>query len=182
MIAIVFLGCSSDSSDDCQSITCLNGGISNSDCGCDCPQGYTGSNCNIQIQPTTIKITKILIKSFPYTNNGIGWDSVIGNNANEADLLIRLFNSNGQPFNVGNSYFENASNAFSYLFTMPSPIIINNANELLSLEIYDYDYPDSDDFIKKTFFYVYNVNGGFPTIKTITDGNVMFDVYLEYVW
>ena len=30
---------------------CQNGGVVNQNCGCNCPSGYTGSNCETKIQP-----------------------------------------------------------------------------------------------------------------------------------
>jgi hypothetical protein len=83
-------GCSSDSTDDgCTPITCLNSGISNSNCGCDCPQGFTGSNCSTQIMPTSIKILKVRVKKFPnLKENGDQWDVLATGNLVRPDLNI----------------------------------------------------------------------------------------------
>jgi len=75
-VLVLNLNCSSDSSAPaCTPISCLNGGVSKPDCGCNCPQGYTGSNCGTQITPSSIYVKKIRVKKFPDTDNGTWWDT-----------------------------------------------------------------------------------------------------------
>ena len=61
--------------------TCSNGGIVNSKCGCDCPNGYTGENCQIAPIPScssmhTAKVTFRNNSIYHYTYD-IVWDGSV---------------------------------------------------------------------------------------------------------
>lgn len=47
VLAIPFAGCKEE--DPCEGVTCLNGGTC-ADGSCDCPAGYTGSNCGTEVR------------------------------------------------------------------------------------------------------------------------------------
>ena len=192
----LLFSCSSDSETEtrCTPIACLNNGVSNSNCGCDCPQGFTGSNCSIQSTPTIIKITKIKVKYFPNTDNGSNWD-VSFPTANNAwpDIYVTLENSNSvELFNAPN-YFpnvtSNGSNTWDFIPSTPISISFIYFNSL-KLKLYDYDGADSnvndnlDDLMATTIFNIYNANGGFPSIITVgnTSTPIVYELSLQYVW
>ena len=74
-LSVIYFGCSSKSDDQCQTISCENGGVF-INCECDCPDGYTGTNCQTQVTPLSITITKVTLNLFPLTDsNGNAWDA-----------------------------------------------------------------------------------------------------------
>ena len=91
IVLMLNVNCSSDSDSStpaCSPIPCLNGGTSNANCGCDCPQGYSGTNCGNITTPSKVIITKVVVKSFNNLNNsGIGHDI-----ANGPDIYIKINN------------------------------------------------------------------------------------------
>ena len=189
MIAIVFLGCSSDSSDDCQPITCLNGGISNSDCGCDCPQGYTGSNCNSQITPTRIKLNKVRIKYFPNTKtNGAAWDAGLSGNSINPDIFIRLGLGTGN--NIGLIYESGViNNAISdgiinYDFIPTTNTYINMPTQTHTIILGDYDDIGSNEFMGGFTFVPYTSNNSFPATILLQDNSIplSFELFVTYEW
>lgn len=188
-LTLNFLGCSSDSSESpCIPISCLNNGVSNSDCGCDCPQGYTGNNCGTQITPTQIRITKIRVKKFPSaTPNGNWWD-ILPNS--DADIYVTIENSNLSVIYNHPTYFPNAEIIGSnyYDFIPSTPIIITNVNGQFIVNLYDYDgstIDDDNDFIGFAGLTPYSLSqSGFPTTKIITglNGALEFEMYFTYQW
>src|SRR5690348_9723159 len=65
--------------DPCLGITCMNGG-SCANGTCNCPQGYTGSDCSQQKTPVKILVTKIKITRFSNIDaSGNGWDYLSDN-------------------------------------------------------------------------------------------------------
>lgn len=188
-LTLNFLGCSSDSSESpCIPISCLNNGVSNSDCGCDCPQGYTGNNCGTQITPTQIRITQIRVKKFPSaTPNGNWWD-ILPNS--DADIYVTIENSNLSVIYNHPTYFPNAEIIGSnyYDFIPSTPIIITNVNGQFIVNLYDYDgstIDDDNDFIGFAGLTPYSLSqSGFPTTKIITglNGALEFEMYFTYQW
>lgn len=47
----------------CDTLVCINDGVCN-DGTCDCPEGFSGENCENIIEPTTIDLTQITLTTF----------------------------------------------------------------------------------------------------------------------
>ena len=185
LIITLFFGCSKDdSSSSCTPITCLNGGVSRADCGCDCPQGYTGGNCGTQVTPSIIKITKIRVTKFPDTNNGNWWDTLPNS---DADIYITLQNSSQTTIYSHPTYIsDSSSTGTNYFDFIPStPILITNPTGLFVMNIYDYENIGTNTLMDYCIFNnLYSSTGGFPTTKPFTNtaGTFSFELTLSYVW
>jgi hypothetical protein len=192
LIITLFFGCSKDdSSSSCTPITCLNGGVSRADCGCDCPQGYTGGNCGTQVTPTKIKITKIRVKKFPNLKpNGSSWDTFVLPGYERPDIFPALF-----PFQATSVLYAGTpiNDSFSYGndtfdFTPTTPIEITQISQQFTLVLYDDDStitnPNAFEQMGGFNFYIYNSTGGFPTTMLLnnTTSDYGFELTLSYVW
>jgi hypothetical protein len=192
IVVMLFVSCSSDSGDTpCTPIACLNGGTSTADCGCDCPEGFTGSNCSTQITPTQIKITKIRVKKFPNLRpNGSNWDVFALPGWERPDIFPALF-----PFQGTSVLFVGTpiSDSFSYGndsfdFIPTTPIVITQINQQFTLILYDDDSttinPNSSEQMGGFNFYIYDSSGGFPTTLPINNSTSSygFELTLSYVW
>ncbi len=197
-IVIIVFGCSKDSPNsnvvNCTPILCLNGGTSTPDCGCTCPQGYTGSNCSTQILPTSIKITKIKVKYFSNYDNGSNWDVTFPTAVNASpDIYVTLQNSNNIELFNSPTYFENAiSNGITtWDFIPATPITIPFTYfNSLKIRLYDYDGAVSnvndgiDDLMASSIFNIYSSTGGFPTTINLLDSStpIGYELTLQYTW
>lgn len=194
LLLVFFLfNCSSDSTTPCVPISCLNGGTSTPDCGCDCPQGYTGSDCSTQVTPTKIAITKIRVKYLPNTTTTGYWD-IIGLNPTNAspDILVTMVNSSFTEIYRSTTYYKNViSDGVTYYDFVPStPISITSVNSVFALNLWDYDGADSnindgiDDNMGIVRHYVYSSTGGFPSTVTVSDTTIplSFELTLSYTW
>ena len=193
IIAFLFFNCSSDSGNaPCVPITCLNGGISTPECSCNCPQGYTGSDCSTQITPANITITKIRVKYFPNTDAGSYWDASFPTSANAyADIFLTLQNSSLTEIYRSPTYYKNVvSDGIAYYDFVPStPINITSVTSGLVLNLWDYDGADSngispDDDMGFIVFNLYKSTGGFPSTLTVLDTSksLGFELTLSYTW
>ncbi len=183
-LTLNFLGCSSDSSETpCTTIACLNNGVSNSDCGCDCPLGYSGTNCGTIVTPSKVIITKVVVKAFNNLNSGgIGYDL-----ANGPDIYIKINSGNTVLYDHPN-IFSNATSGLdtNYQFVLtPNSLEITNVNSPLVVSLWDYDLGDipsnADDNMASAVFFPFNGNS-FPTSIIITDPTspTKFEVFLSY--
>lgn len=186
VFAFMFLfSCTTDSEDvPCTPVTCLNGGTSRPDCGCNCPQGFTGNNCGTQITPIQVKITKIRVTKFPDAKpNGSWWD-VLPNS--DADIYLTVQNNTLSTIWSSPTYFQDATGlgTVNYDFVPSTPITISNVTSGHIMNIYDYDTVGSDELIDFIAFNPYSTNGGFPATKTFTNstGTFSFTLTLSYVW
>jgi len=191
ILVLFFSSCSSDSSDDgCTPITCLNGGISNSNCGCDCPQGFTGSNCSTQMAPAKILISQIKVKNFPNKKpDGITtWDSFpLTPSFNNPDIFpfltlgsISLFQ--GAAFQ---DVISNGNGTDNFTWIPSTPIQIVAINSQFTLVLYDEDAGIPGYEIMGGFnFNLYNSTGGFPTTLVLSNPSspYRFELTLSYVW
>jgi len=185
MLGLAMFSCSSSDSDSCEPITCFNGGISTSDCGCDCPEGYTGANCSVEVEPATITITKVIVKVFPNTNNGSGWDVGIPNPSDALpDIYITFQDSNLNVIYNSPVYYENAISGGGIFFEFTPNLQISNFANPYLVNIWDYDASSDDDFMTSYGFFVYTVNQGFPEIITVVNqsAEILVDLELSYQW
>lgn len=185
LLLVFFLfGCSSDSTTPCVPISCLNGGTSTADCGCDCPQGYSGTNCSTVVQPSKVIITKVVVKSFPNTNS----QSFLWDVTNDADIYIKI-NSGATVIYNHPSFFSNAlgGSNLNYQFSLNPNLQITNVNSPLIFSLWDYDIGDipsnADDNMASAAFLPFN-GTSFPSVVTVTDPTspTTFELTLEYVW
>ena len=195
-VLVLNLNCSSDASAPvaCTPIPCLNNGISNANCGCDCPEGYTGTNCSTQMLPTTIKITNIKVKYFPNLDNGNYWDVSVPVAANASpDIYVTLENSNNLELFNSPTYFENvlSDGTSTWNFTPSTPISVSFIYfNSLKIKLYDFDGAVSnfndgiDDIMASSSFNIYSATGGFPAKVTLLDSStpIGYELTLQYTW
>ena len=192
VVLMLNINCSSDSDSStpaCTPIPCLNGGTSNANCGCNCPQGFTGANCGTLVTPTSVKITKIKVKKFPDANSSNNWWDTFPNS--DADIYLTVENS---ALTVIYTYLPNyCSNAtglgtVTYDFIPTTPITLTNVTSTYFINIYDYDGSTNNannDFITWLPFSPFSTSQtSFPTTKTVTNSTNTFECELtyQYTW
>ena len=184
LLLVVVLGCSKEDIASCTPITCLNGGVSTADCGCICSQGFTGSNCDTQLMPSIIKITKIKVTSFPSTRTNLNlWDEAAFGNFVRPDIFPFLYV--GSTILFQGLAAQDAVTSNSYTWTPSQPILLNTSqfNSQIGIKLYDEDSSITNEFMGGGDYYIYNSNGGFPTTLIVDQsGPVTFELTLSYVW
>lgn len=188
------ISCSSDSDSlpnvvtpKCTPIPCLNGGVSTPNCGCTCPQGYSGANCSTQITPSKITITKIRVKKFPNLKpNGNNWDSFVLPGYERPDIfpVLATFDGStilfsGTPINDAFSY---GNDTFDFIPT--TPITINNVTNQYKLVLYDEDTNNTFELMGGYNVNLYDSTGGFPTIIAVSNTTSLygFELTVSYTW
>jgi len=187
-LTLTFFSCSNGSdSEPCLPIACLNGGISTIDCDCDCPEGYTGTDCSIQVTPSKIKITKITLIGFPLMRDSNDyWDSYIFNQEEVSpDIFIRIRTTSEILYTSG--YYENAISSFSgYDFIPDTPISITSPTSPIGLSVNDNDKnligDDTYELMVYSAFGIYDDTNGFPSVLKFDHDNpvLQFDLHLTY--
>ena len=179
LISLLFNGCKkSDSGDPCVGVVCQNGGTcSNGEC--DCPDGYFGPECQHQLVPSKIHITKITVTSFPTTTySGASFDPSNG----LPDLLLRLYFGSALEWEAYGP-FNNAHPANDYEFIPDHPIEIEDIEYQSTFSLYDYDSTDPHDLMSSIQFFPYENSNNFPAELVLDNGiNTTMTVYLTYTW
>lgn len=187
VFAVGFLAaCSSDENKEtpCTPIPCLNNGISNNECGCNCPLGFGGANCGNIITPSKVIITKAIVRSFNnLNNNGVGHDLTNG-----PDIYIKI-NSGSTVIYDHPTFISNATAGLNtnYEFILSPNLQITNVNAPLIVSLWDYDLGDTpstaDDNMASAAFFPFNGNS-FPSSIILTDPSTAtkFEIYLTYQW
>ncbi len=167
--------------DKCDSVACLNGG-SCSEGICECPAGFSGTSCEIRQTPTAMRITRIVVTSFPSLDaNGDDWDLT-----SRADIYPVVYQEGSSSFlYTSDTYNEDASAGLSYSYTVGGTLSLSVNNSYV-IGLYDYDTPDPDDFIGGLSFTpadIFPATGVLPTSYTITaGGSLSFQIDVAYTY
>ena len=128
-----------------------------------------------------------LVKAFPNTDNGNGWDVAVPNPEDAlADIYITFQDSDLNVIYDSPSYYENALSGqgpfFEFILT-PNIEITNFDNPYL-VNIWDYDPSNADDFMTSYGFFAYLTNSGFPeTLTVVSQANeILVDLEVRYQW
>jgi hypothetical protein len=168
IIAASILSCSSDDSHECST-------------------GFTGSNCDIKITPTKIKINRIDIKDFPQNNGSSTWDNGEDTSGNNPDLLFVIKEGNNPIYLLPlDQIGVDATNILDYMQMIIPGLEIINPNAAYGIELYDYDGTlASSDLMVNHFFALYDpTTHTFPDHITISNSAQHFeaDIYMTYEW
>lgn len=142
-----------------------------------CPEGYSGKNCDGQITPDTVFITKINVTRFPATNvQEETWDAT-----SDADIFLQVW-QNDELIWTSTMVYPNAQADTNYLFKDISVGLFDPMAQY-SIQLYDQDNASEDDFMGGINFISYYDDNGFPELLVLDDGGkVAFELDLEYLW
>ena len=132
--SFVFHSCKKD---PCLGVTCRNGGYCANGT-CNCPTGYSGSDCGVEVTPASVTITKMVLEKFPATDvNGAGWDP-----SSAADIFMTITaGTTSTTTNFKTNYFADANANLSYTFDNVN-YTISSINSNWSFGLWDYDTID----------------------------------------
>ena len=190
LLLFITVSCSSDDSDDaCTPIECLNGGIETGDCGCDCPEGYSGTDCSSQVTPSSITILRVNVAKFPNTKlNGDDWDEVAVGSTTRPDLQLDILNASNEIVYSSQALDNRISsgtcddvNLFYPAFELSGSSITSS----LALSLWDEDTSTYDFMGGYTISSgLYSSNNGFPNSIRVGEctSDFVFELDLEYTW
>lgn len=186
LLLIFIVSCSKDDSNDaCTPINCLNGGTQTVNCGCDCPDGYSGTDCSQELTPSKVIITKAIVKSFPNTeSDGTNWDFNLIVEEQLADIYITIENSSFNILFDSPTYYLNVLSGEGEFFEFDVNLEITDVESSHLISVWDYDPSSDDDFMATAGFFPYENNNGFPNTLTVLSqtSNLLVDLELSYQW
>lgn len=163
-LALTFNACQKDPAltDPCYNITCYNDGVCANGL-CNCPDGYDGSDCSIELTPVSMTITGIEVTNYPTTqSSGAGWDPSSG-----ADPFLVFHPGTGTTYTANDfiSGYKTDVTGQDLAYSTGLPITVNSLNSNWSLDMWDYDalVGDPDDLMTGVFFSPIDKAYGFPS-------------------
>lgn len=190
LLFVVTIGITSctEENTDCNKNDCINGDCVSGNCVCNA--GYTGENCNIQITPSSIRISNIKIIKFPAFNGTATWDATDG-----PDLKVALKKNNTTIYTQSNP-INNAVSGQSYSVSLAPSLVLTSVTTSYTLVLYDNDiiynqdadgnpttvFSDTDTFMTGLTFDIYNEISGFPSTLVVSGSNASYELSLNYTW
>jgi hypothetical protein len=152
---------------------------------CQCPTGYTGTNCQIALTPKTMVIEKVVVRAYPRARqNGKGWDALYPGSSDAADLVAEVKKdgiSKGYSF-----YITNCLANQDYHLTMNPKVFYQPVNGKCEIMLHDYDSASSIEFIGGYYFYPLEYTKSFPSIITLYNDNtwhkIRMDVHVTWLF
>lgn len=171
---VMFAGCDKDDPDPCEAVQCHNAGTC-VDGVCDCPDGYGGADCSNPIAPDAIRITKVRISNFPSTNDGEPWDGLPG----YADLTFSIYKGSTLVYESPLRY-DNANTETTYDFVPNTPLILEHPEEEYQFNVYDYDGPDTKEFMIGLAFVPWNPHLQSVIRRDFEITDLEFSIFTEF--
>ena len=148
--------------------------------------GSGGSNSTTKTinitTPTTLKIMSVKLTAIPLTkSNGASWDVLPSSGP---DVFIKITDNVSTTFYNHPNYFQDvvASN-LPLNFILATPLTITNFSATKALEVWDYDYPLTDDFMAGFSFIPSNYTTGpsaYPTTLILIGTGVTAEFTLQW--
>ncbi len=148
------------------------------DCVC-IEEGYTGENCDEQITPDRIQLLEVRLKHFPALKPiGVPWDAISPEGT--ADVYFKLSRNGISEFVSAVDYDQHYDELTSW-DVRPNLIKLDDVFSSRVISLYDRDLLNSsDDTIAFTEFKLYSEDNGFPPVLYIDDGELSFELELDY--
>jgi hypothetical protein len=151
-------------------------------CGKTCTEGFRGKNCDIEITPSKVSITKVTVKSFsPLAPNLSNWD--LGSSADVYPVITGENISN--VVWTATTYYNDAVSGNSYEFIPTSEVELIYPTMLYTVGIYDFDGGtvfNEDDLVGSVQFKPYQQGLAFPKVISFTSGLTSVDLEVKYYW
>ncbi len=177
-ISIVFYGCKNEP-DPCENLLCLNGGNC-VDGLCDCPTGYGGLQCETELTPTKVLITKIVLTKFPsFDPSGGEWDP---DDHTGPDLYIRIVKGKTEIYKSTKKIWDVKLNQ-EYTFDLSSsPVELTSITSKHKIQLWDFEDYNNDDFMGEYEFIPFHSGENFPDKYDLGDhwSEVGYTVHVEY--
>lgn len=147
-----------------------------------CDKGYTGKNCDQEITPAKIQVTKIeAIILPPFAPDGTNWD-ILGGKP-DVYFIIRDDNTKNVVFKstVGNDINTSLG---CMLDAANDNVFINYPSNQYSIEAWDYDDTSDDDKMGGIIFIPYINGQKFPTKREVSCGscNTKWNLIFTYLF
>jgi hypothetical protein len=200
---------SSCEKDPCETTTCLNGGVC-IDGDCDCPDGYSGPQC----ESFNACFSVICLNGGNCVNGACNClEGYTGSDCsqqvtpskiriNRIEVIRFPATDNGAGWDLSSgpdiypiisknnsviweypNFIQNANPSNNHNFSVNPVFDLESPNDQYGILLYDYDDFDADDFMGGINFTPYRNNNGFPTTLNIdAGGDVAFKVYVSYIW
>lgn len=170
--ALSMTGCSSDSDTSSEPINNV-----------ECPEGFTGKNCDIPITPSKVRITRIRVLKFPNLDGSTAWDIP----TSSPDIYISVFRGSSNIFKSDNYYPDAVSSNQKYYDFVPSvPILSTNVSDIFDIQLLDYDQEDTissaDDLMGGIFFAPFINENKSSVIVSDLNNTIQYEVFLSYEW
>lgn len=126
-----------------------------------CDKGFTGKNCDQEIVPSKIQVTRLEVSTLPALDlNGSTWDPLGG----KPDVYLKIVDqsSNVVIYTSGTVQDHNL-NLGVYSDMSSSNILMNHPTGKYTVEAWDYDDLDADDFMGGIEFTPYHEGERFPS-------------------
>jgi hypothetical protein len=147
-----------------------------------CDKGYTGSNCDQEITPTKIQITKIVAKTLPpFDTDGSTWDPAGG----KPDVYFQINDLTSSNVVFVSNYSSNINPTSELSLDLSgSNLLLNSPLNKYSIVAWDHDDLDSDDFMGGIQFIPYHKGEKFPKIIQLNCSgcNTSWELTVEYLF
>lgn len=141
----------------------------------DCYEGYTGYDCEEQITPSKITITKVVVQRYP--------SSISDGLSLYPDIALKIY-TDSDSYGPSNNYYEDASPWGSHDF-YPN-FKLYDAYDQIHVVLYDYDFLFGEivdqDYMGGVQGVIYSNQNEFPSMVNFDYGSYEFDLYLSYQW
>ncbi len=163
---------------------CQNGGRVNANCGCDCPAGYTGANCETALSLRSVTVTRIDVINFP-SSYKVGqvayyWDA--GTTSSKyPDIYINI-NAGTHSISTQSSPIYMNVNSVPQTYTIDAINLPSPSNNY-SIGLYDYDGVSvNPQFMGGIYFKPIDFKKGYPVSFPLanTAGTIKYIIYVTW--
>ena len=127
---------------------------------------------------TNVKILKTTVTGIPFTNaNGGGWDV-----SNGPDVYFTINDPLGNELIKSPTTNDVIQSKLPLSFNFIQAMQITNLATRFSFNLFDYDFPDADDYMGGYYFTMNDYKSGYPKVITFQSPNSSIKLEFNVEW
>lgn len=150
----------------------------------ECPTGYEGENCDVEIKPKSILVLSVKLTKFPaQTPDGMNWDENVNPEFVNPDIFLGILADSSVVWT--SATYQDVAPGSTRSYTVPLPGLELDPDQTYTVVALDLDGAGTaleNDYIGGVIGKFYQPGAGFPGVQKLECSNCEVNFEVEVIY